>query len=230
MYQIRPPPCRGGGPGAGWQIIRAMLTIEEAFPSAVAAVMRHDDPGAAYDACLAAVRGGIQTLEVTTSVPDHLGVVRRLWDAAGVPVGIGTVTEAAQVEAAAAAGASFVVTPVLVPEVAAAAQRAGLLCVLGALTPTEIFQAHRSGAGLVKVFPIAAVGGPRYVQLVTAPLGPIPLWVSGGVEIEEVPAYLKVGVRAVGLTTAVFPLDALRSGDFGTVTELARRASALTPA
>ncbi len=207
-----------------------MLTIEEAFPSAVAAVMRHDDPAAAYDACLAAVRGGIQTLEVTTSVPDHLAIVRRLLDSSGVPVGVGTVTEPAQAEAAAAAGASFVVTPVLVPDVAAACARAGILCVLGALTPTEIHQAIQAGAGLVKVFPIAAVGGPRYVELVTAPLGPIPLWVSGGVEIDEVPAYLKAGVRAVGLTTAVFPPAALRAGDLAAVTELARRASALAPA
>lgn len=207
-----------------------MLTIEAAFPSAVAAVMRHDDPEAAYEACLAAVRGGIQTIEVTTSVPDHLAVVRRLLESSGVPVGIGTVTQPAQVEAAAAAGAGFVVTPVLVPDVAAAARRAGILCVLGALTPTEIFQAHEAGAGLVKVFPIASVGGPRYIELVTAPLGPIPIWVSGGVEIDDVAGYLKVGVRAVGLTTAVFPTAALRSGDFATVTELARRASALTPA
>ena len=207
-----------------------MLSIEAAFPTAVAAVMRHDDPEAAYEACLAAVRGGIQTLEVTTSVPDHLAVVRRLLASADVPVGIGTVTQPAQVEAAAAAGAGFVVTPVLLPEVAAAAQRAGILCVLGALTPTEIFQAHEAGAGLVKVFPIASVGGPRYIELVTAPLGPIPIWVSGGVEIDDVAGYLKVGVRAVGLTTAVFPTAALRSGDFATVTELARRASALTPA
>jgi len=207
-----------------------MLTIEAAFPSAVAAVMRHDDPEAAYEACLAAVRGGIQTIEVTTSVPDHLAVVRRLLESSGVPVGIGTVTQPAQVEAAAAAGAGFVVTPVLVPDVAAAARRAGILCVLGALTPTEIFQAHAAGAGLVKVFPIASVGGPRYIELVTAPLGPIPIWVSGGVEIDDVAGYLKVGVRAIGLTTAVFPPAALRSGDFASVTELARRASALTPA
>jgi 2-dehydro-3-deoxyphosphogluconate aldolase / (4S)-4-hydroxy-2-oxoglutarate aldolase len=207
-----------------------VLSIEAAFPSAVAAVMRHDDPQAAYEACLAAVRGGVQTLEVTTSVPDHLGVVRRLLDGAGVPVGIGTVMEPAQAEAAAAAGASFVVTPVLLPEVAAACSRLDLLCVLGALTPTEIHQARQVGAGLVKVFPIASVGGVRYIELVTAPLGPIPLWVSGGVEIDDVPGYLRAGVRAVGLTTAVFPPAALRDADFGVVTELARRASSLVAA
>lgn len=226
MYQIGADRCRTGAAADN----PTVLTIEEAFPSAVAAVMRHDDPQAAHDACLAAVRGGIQTLEVTTSVPDHLGVVRRLLEASGVPVGIGTVTEPAQVEAAASIGASFVVTPVLVPEVAAAARRADILCVLGALTPTEIFEAQRAGAGLVKVFPIASVGGARYIQLVTAPLGPVPIWVSGGVEIDEVPGFLRAGVRAVGLTTAVFPVAALRAGDFATVTELARRASVLTAA
>ena len=62
------------------------------------------------------------------------------------------------------------------------------------------------------------------------PLGPVPIWVSGGVEIDDVPGYLKAGVRAVGLTTAVFPVAALRSGDFTAVTALARRASVLTAA
>lgn len=207
-----------------------MLSIAEAFPGSVAAVMRHDDSEAAFHACLAAVEGGIQTLEVTTSVPDHLELVRGLAASAGVPVGVGTVWDRGAAEDAAEAGASFVVTPVLLPEVADACRRAGVLCVLGALTPTEINQARLAGADLVKVFPIAAVGGPRYIELVTAPMGPVPLWVSGGVEIEEVPAYLRAGVRAVGLTTAIFPPAVLRSAEFGQITELARRASALAPA
>jgi 2-dehydro-3-deoxyphosphogluconate aldolase/(4S)-4-hydroxy-2-oxoglutarate aldolase len=203
-----------------------VLTVEDAFPNRVAAVMRTDDPDAAYDGCHAAVRGGIRTLEVTTSVPDHLALVRRLSAETGVPVGVGTVMSPAAAEAAAAAGAAFVVTPVLLPEVAAACRRLDVLCVLGALTPTEIHQALAAGAGLVKVFPIAAVGGPRYIQLVTAPLGPFPLWVSGGVEIDEVEAYLRAGVKAVGLTAAVFPPEALRARDLGVIEELAGRASA----
>jgi 2-keto-3-deoxy-6-phosphogluconate aldolase len=61
---------------------------------------------------------------------------------------------------------------------------------------------------------------------VTAPLGPFPLWVSGGVEIDEVEAYLRAGVKAVGLTAAVFPPEALRARDLGVIEELAGRASA----
>lgn len=206
-----------------------MISIEEAFPTAVAGVMRTDDPEVAFAACLEAVRGGLRTLEVTTSVPDHLQVVRRLKEATGVPVGVGTVMDPEAARAAHAAGADFVVTPVLLPEVAESCRGLDLLCVLGALTPTEIHQAVAAGAGLVKIFPIAAVGGPRYVELVTAPLRDVPLWVSGGVEIDEVPAYLRAGVRAIGLTTALFPPSALRSGDLGVIRELARQANALTP-
>lgn len=207
-----------------------MLTIEEAFPGAVAAVIRHGDDQVAYEACLAAARGGIQTLEVTTAVPGHFDVIRHLRETTGLPVGVGTVMEPRQAEAAAVAGAAFVVTPVLLPDVAAACRELNLLCVLGALTPSEIHLALQAGAGLVKIFPIAAVGGPRYVQLVTAPLGPVPLWVSGGVTIDEVPAYLRAGVRAVGLTDAVFPPGALAARDYGTITDAARRATALAPA
>ena len=207
-----------------------MLAIDEAFPGAVAAVMRTDDAEVAYQACAAAARAGIRTLEVTTSVPDHLEVVGRLAAETGIPVGVGTVMNPAAAEAAAAAGAAFVVTPVLLPDVADACRRLDVLCVLGALTPTEIHLALQAGAGIVKIFPIASVGGPRYVQLVTAPLGPVPLWVSGGVEIDDIEGYLRAGVRAVGLTTAVFPEAALKARDYVTVADLARRAAALAPA
>ena len=207
-----------------------MLKIEEAFPGGVAAVMRHSDSEVAFHACMAAVEGGIRTVEVTTSVPDHLELVRGLVASAGVPVGVGTVWDPGAAEEAHRAGASFIVTPVLLPEVAEACRRIGILCVLGALTPTEIYQARVAGADLVKIFPIASVGGPRYVELVTGPMGLVPLWVSGGVEIDEVPAYLKLGVKAVGLTTAIFPTQVLRSGDVAPITELARRASALVAA
>lgn len=206
-----------------------MLTIDEAFPSALTAVIRYDDPEVAYEACLAAARGGIQTLEVTTAVPDHFDVIRRLREATGGPVGVGTVMGPSQAEAAAAAGAAFVVTPVLLPDVAAACRELDILCVLGALTPTEIHLALQAGAGLVKIFPIASVGGPRYVQLVTAPLGRIPIWVSGGVSLEDVPAYLKAGVRAVGLTDAVFAPEALKARDYDAIRQAAERAGALAP-
>jgi len=203
-----------------------MLDANQVFPNRVAGVIRSQDAEAAFRACLAAIGGGVGTVEVTTGVPGWEGVVRRLVAEAGsTPVGVGTVVEPGMVAEAAAAGAGFVVTPYLVPEVAAAAREHDLFLVMGALTPTEIQQALQvHGAQVVKVFPVAALGGPDYIRWISGPLPGLPLWVSGGVEIAQVAEYLKLGVKAVGLTTALFPPEALETGDWSRVEGLARQA------
>ena len=203
-----------------------MLDIDRVFPNKIAGVIRTDDGEAAYDACLAAIEGGVGTVEVTTGVPSWPDVVRRLRAAAGeVPIGVGTVVRPEMVGQAVEAGASFVVTPYLVPEVAEAAHRNGILLVMGALTPTEIHQAvNVHGAQIVKIFPVAAAGGPSYLRFLSGPMPGLPIWVSGGVELDQVAEYLKLGVRAVGLTTALFPPDAVRSRDRARITGLARQA------
>lgn len=205
-----------------------MLDARHVFPNRLAGVIRSQDAETAYRACLAAVQGGIGTVEVTTGVPDWPEVVRRLVAEVGsTPVGVGTVVEPAMVADAAAAGAGFVVTPYLVPEVAVAAREHDLFLVMGALTPTEIQQAlHVHGAQVVKVFPVAALGGPSYIRWIGGPMPGLPLWVSGGVEIEQVAEYLRLGVKAVGLTTALFPPDALEIGDWARIEGLARQALA----
>src|SRR5713226_6755971 len=123
------------------------------------------------------------------------------------------------------AGADFVVTPVVLPEVAEACRKEDILCVLGALTPTEIYHARLAGANLVKVFPVGPVGGPDYIKALQGPMGGVPLWASGGVEIDQIPAYLRLGVKAVGLTGALFPAEALAHRDMAAIVERATRAA-----
>ncbi len=203
-----------------------MIGIEQAFPNRIAGVIRTNDGDAAYLACRAAIEGGVGTVEVTTGVPGWAAVVERLVaNSAGVPIGVGTVVRPEMVATAAAAGACFVVTPFLVPEVAAAARERDILLVMGALTPSEIHQAlHVHGAQVVKIYPIASVGGASYLKLIAGPMPGLPLWVSGGVELDQVAGYLKLGVKAVGLTTALFPPEAVSAGDAARITALAREA------
>jgi 2-dehydro-3-deoxyphosphogluconate aldolase/(4S)-4-hydroxy-2-oxoglutarate aldolase len=209
-----------------------MLSVEQAFPTGVAGVIRTQNSDFAFRACLAAAEAGIGTLEVTTTVPSCFEIVRGLIASIGgkMPVGVGTVMDARAVQEAKNAGAAFVVTPVLLPEVAEACRDLDLLCVLGALTPTEVHHARVLGAQVVKVFPVAALGGPAYISFLRGPLPDAPLWVSGGVEIDQIEAYLKLGVKAVGLTSALFPPEALERGDIDTIRGLAQRAAAVTGA
>jgi len=138
---------------------------------------------------------------------------------------VGTVWDPGAVKEAKQAGASFVVTPVVLPEVADACRQEDILCVLGALTPTEIYQARLHGAALVKVFPVTPVGGPRYIEALNGPLGGVPFWVSGGVPIDDIGAYLRLGVKVVGLTGALFAPEALARKDMNAIRAGAERAA-----
>ncbi|HVH64349.1 MAG TPA: hypothetical protein VNA65_12195 [Candidatus Dormibacteraeota bacterium] len=190
-------------------------------------MLRTQDSTAGFQACLAAAEGGVRTLEITTTVPSCFELIRGLIATTfgHYPIGVGTVWDPGKVKEAKAAGASFVVTPVLLPEVAEACREHDILCVLGALTPTEIYQARVAGAKLVKVFPIQPVGGPRYIEALNGPMGGVPLWVSGGVTIDDIGDYLRLGVKAIGLTNALFPPDALAKRDYERIRENAERAA-----
>lgn len=204
-----------------------MRSIAEAFPNRLCGVLRTENAEAGFQACLAAMEAGVQSIEITKTVPSCFELIKGLIATTfgRYPVGVGTVWDPGAVKEAKAAGASFVVTPVLLPEVAEACRQEDMLCVLGALTPSEIYQARLAGAGLVKVFPIAPVGGPRYIEALNGPLGGVPFWVSGGVPIEDVGAYLRLGVRVVGLTAALFPPEALAKRDMERIRQNAERAA-----
>ena len=204
-----------------------MRSIAEAFPNRLCGVLRTEDAEAGFQACLTAMESGVRTIEITKTVPHCFEMVKGLIATTGsrYPVGVGTVWDPGAVREAKEAGASFVVTPVLLPEVAEACRQEDILCVLGALTPTEIYQARLHGAALVKVFPIAPVGGPRYIEALNGPLGGVPFWVSGGVQIEDIGAYLRLGVRAVGLSGALFPAEALARKDMNAIRVNAERAA-----
>lgn len=204
-----------------------MRTIQEIFPNGVCGVLRTENADAGFQACLAAIEGGVGTIEVTTTVPSCYEMIRGLVASTRgrTPIGVGTVWDPGAVREAKDAGADFVVTPVLLPEVAEACQKEDVLCVLGALTPTEIYLARLAGAALVKIFPIAPVGGPEYIRALNGPMGGVPFWVSGGVEIGHIADYLRLGVRAVGLSNSLFPPEALAHRDMDTIRRKAERAA-----
>ena len=189
--------------------------------------MRTDSSDVAFQACLAAIEGGISTIEITTTVPSWYEIVRGLIasTAGKVTLGVGTVWDPGAVGEAKHAGADFVVTPVVLPEVAEACRKEDILCVLGALTPTEIYHARLAGAHLVKIFPVGPVGGPDYIRALQGPMGGVPLWASGGIEIEQIPAYLRLGVKAIGLTGTLFTPEAMARRDMNAIRERAGRAA-----
>jgi 2-dehydro-3-deoxyphosphogluconate aldolase/(4S)-4-hydroxy-2-oxoglutarate aldolase len=183
----------------------ALVTTWERLRAArVVGVVRDRDGDRAQSVAQGLAEGGLSAVEITANTPHATRSVRELAKAHGqVAWGLGTVRDADDVERAADAGASFVVSPHFDPRVVARALALGLVPIPGALTPTEILAAHAAGAPVVKVFPISAVGGPAYLEWVRGPLPDIPLWVSGDVSLDDVSAYVAAGATLIGLTSAL---------------------------
>jgi 2-dehydro-3-deoxyphosphogluconate aldolase/(4S)-4-hydroxy-2-oxoglutarate aldolase len=173
--------------------------------------------------------GGITQLEVTLDTPGALEAVGRE-RAAGRSVGVGTVVGADDVRAAAAAGASFVVGPAVMPAMLAAALDLGIDAIPGALTPTEILQARDLGATAVKLFP-APVGGPAFIGALRGPIPDVPFVPTGGIGLEDVRAYLDAGATCVGLGGNLVGREPPASaGELDRMTERAAKAVAAAEA
>ncbi|WP_327683365.1 bifunctional 4-hydroxy-2-oxoglutarate aldolase/2-dehydro-3-deoxy-phosphogluconate aldolase [Kitasatospora sp. NBC_00458] len=202
---------------------RAALAAEP-----VIAVVRAPRIPDAAALCDALAEGGITWTELTFTTPDVTSHLERAARAAqaGRRVGVGTVLTAEQAEQALAAGASFLVTPGVRPEVARVAHAAGVPVVLGALTPTEVARAVDLGAAAVKIFPARAFG-PGYFKDLRGPYPDVPLVASGGVNAGNAGEFLGQGALAVCAGTDVVPPDAVAAGDWA---EITRRAKAFVEA
>ena len=177
-------------------------------------------------ACDVLLDNGVRCLEVTLNTPGALGAVRRLTTRSrpGLEVGAGTVRRPEQVDAAAEAGATFVVAPDTNPAVGERAAELGVGWFPGALTPTEIARAWDLGATAVKVFPAGSAGGPRYLTEVRAPLDDVLLVPTGGVGLDDVVGYLRAGAVAVGMGSPLLGRALEDDEDLGRLGDRARAA------
>jgi 2-dehydro-3-deoxyphosphogluconate aldolase / (4S)-4-hydroxy-2-oxoglutarate aldolase len=170
---------------------------------------------------------GLPVVEITLRTAAGLDAIREAAAVRGAVVGAGTVTTEEQATAALDAGARFVVSPGLVEEVVIACRDRGILALPGIATPTELLRAVALGAGVVKLFPAAVLGGPAMVRALAAlnpELGFVP---TGGIDLETARDYLAIPqVIAVGGSWMV-PGSVLAARDWPAVAELARECATL---
>jgi len=188
-------------------------------------IIRASSADVAMPVAEALLHAGLPVVEITMTVPnaiDAIGAVAKRF-AGKVLLGAGTVTDSVMCKRAVDAGAEFIVTPCLVPEVIEAALRAEVAVLPGALTPTEVFEAHRLGGDMVKVFPVQSVGGAGYLRALRAPFPDIPLVPTGGVTLENLAEMFKAGAAAVGVGTELVSKDALARRDYAAIGALAKQ-------
>ncbi|MFN2388005.1 MAG: bifunctional 4-hydroxy-2-oxoglutarate aldolase/2-dehydro-3-deoxy-phosphogluconate aldolase [Actinomycetota bacterium] len=185
------------------------------------AIFRMRAPQHAVEGIAAAVRGGFEAVEITLGTPQATDALAEVAGRTDAIVGAGTITSPDQVKEVYDAGAEFVVTPIVVPEVIEAAHSLSMPVAMGASTPTEIFTARHAGADWVKVFPAESLGGPAYIEHILGPLPEIPILVSGGITAENYLGYLDAGAELVGFAGGVFDAEIAAEGRYE---ELERRA------
>ena len=153
--------------------------------------------------------GAIRMLEQATSeLPDFL-------------FGLGTVLDPETARAGILAGAKFIVTPALRPEVITLCRRYSVPVFSGAFTPTEILQAWEAGADAAKVFP-AEFFGPAYIKSVKAPFPQIELVPTGGVTPETVGEYIRVGAFATAAGSSLVEAKSLKEKNWAAITARAK--------
>ncbi|HEV2195905.1 MAG TPA: hypothetical protein VGR55_09995 [Candidatus Acidoferrum sp.] len=138
-------------------------------------------------------------------------------------VGAGTVLDVETAQRCVDAGAKFLTSTGLVPEVVEFAREKGVLVIPGALTPSEVIHAWKAGADFVKIFPCAPLGGDSYIRALKAPFPQIPLIAAGGVNQQTASNYILAGASALGVGGELIPKEALQLRQEERVHELARR-------
>lgn len=204
--------------------------VQQMRAARVVAVIRTPTEASALLAARALAAGGVTCLEITSTVPNAARAIATLREElpAEVLVGAGTIITPEQAREVLAAGASFLVSPVLTLDLIPLCHEHDAAIVPAGLTPTELYTAWKAGADVVKLFPAGAVGGARYVADVLAPLPQLPLMPSGGIEPRDVPTYLAAGCHCAGLGGSLIPKHLLN--DLPALTDHVRQALSATEA
>jgi len=193
-------------------------------PSGVIAVVRLPDAKDLRAAAVALAAGGVAAVEITLTTPGAREAITQLASDKGMArcvVGAGTVLDEQAARDVLARGARFVVSPTLDRGVVRLCREQGVTCIPGAFTPTELLEAWRAGASVVKLFP-ASTGGPRYLREVLAPLPFLRVVPSGGVSLENAAEWVRAGAAAISVGSALVTPALVREAQWSELTARAR--------
>jgi len=179
-----------------------MSTLSQILEHKIIAIIRGANPADVLKIAEALYKGGIRILEITMNSAQPLIVIKELNDKFGdrMIIGAGTVLDVESAKKAVAAGAGFILSPIVDAEVIKIAKSLGVVNIPGAYTATEIYYAYKNGADIVKVFPATS---PSYLKDIAGPLPQIPLLPTGGVTLENIKEFKKAGAVGFGIGSAL---------------------------
>ena len=136
-------------------------------------------------------------------------------------IGAGTVLTVSQVAAACNAGAEYIISPNVSFPVIKETKRLGMVSIPGALSPSEIVYAFETGADIIKVFP-ANLLGTAYIRTLRSPLPHIPLAAVGGINLDNIEAFINTGIYFAGIGASLIDAKAVSQKQFDKIEEHAR--------
>jgi 2-dehydro-3-deoxyphosphogluconate aldolase/(4S)-4-hydroxy-2-oxoglutarate aldolase len=190
-------------------------TIKKLLDPGIIAVIRADSSAQLMNVAEALVDGGAPTMEVTMTTPNAIQVISEVKARLGdkICMGVGTVLDTETCRAAILAGAEYVVTPVLKPEVIALCRRYSKPIIAGAYTPTEALTAWEAGADFIKIFPADGLG-PGYIKAIKAPLPMLEIIPTGGVDLDTAADFIKAGCAALAAGSSLVSKKILADKDW----------------
>ena len=166
------------------------------------------------DIVKAYLKAGLHTIEITMNTAGATEMISKLrGEFKELNVGAGTVCNMEDYEKAVAAGAQFIVTPIIDEVVIKTAVAQGIPIFPGAYSPTEIYKAWSLGASAVKIFPATQLGV-QFIKDIAAPLNNIKLLPTGGVSLENIKSFFEAGAVGVGMGSSLFNKKLIQEGDF----------------
>jgi 2-dehydro-3-deoxyphosphogluconate aldolase/(4S)-4-hydroxy-2-oxoglutarate aldolase len=182
--------------------------------TALVAMLRLPSADEALEMAEVLIEAGMPCLQIPLTVPGANEVITELRGkyAARALVGAGTVLDAKAALASIAAGAQFIISPILNVATISCCNEAGIVMVAGGLTPTEVVTAWNAGADMVRIYPCGAMGGPEYIRFLRAPLPQIRLMPAGGVTIQTAADFIAAGASVLEVDLDLVDLGALRLG------------------
>ena len=176
-----------------------VTTLQQILTHKIVAIIRGAEPAAVLEIAKALYEGGVRCLEITLNSANALQVIENIAQQmeGRLSVGAGTVLSAAEAGDAIAAGAKFIISPIMNIDIIHKTKELGAVSIPGAFTPTEIFNAYAVGADIIKIFP--GTSGPGFIKEVLAPLPHIPLMPTGGISLQNIHEFKKAGAVAFGI-------------------------------
>ena len=174
------------------------MANELTFESGLVAIIRTKTADEARAAATALIAAGVDVIEFTTTTPAVFDLIEEFASKTGVHVGLGTAMNRTHVLSGKDAGAKFVISPHVSQEVIEVTKQAGLISIPGVASPTDVADALRYGADILKFFPASALG-PNYLKAVCEPFPGLNWMATGGISVETIPDWITAGVTGFGV-------------------------------